>query len=137
MIVEPITYKTFNGEEVTENFYFNLTEAELAQLQLKTPGGYKEKIEAIVKAKDQQALILAFTDIIDLAYGIKSDDGKRFIKTINGAPVVEAFKQTQAYSDLYMSLIFDEQKAVKFINGLIPEGLSERIDKANPMISNA
>lgn len=129
MFVKELTYEDFNGQSITEKFYFNLTEAELSKMELSTEGGFGNKVKAIIAAKNVPELEKAFTKIIDLSYGIKSDDGKRFIKIVDGHPVVEEFKQTQAYSDFYMELITDENAASAFINGVIPKKLLGEVNK--------
>ena len=116
----PITkkYIDFNGVEREETFYFNLTKAELAEWELGVTGGLSQMVEKITAAKDVPALANFFKEIILKAYGVKSADGRRFIKT---EELTTEFTQTQAYSDLYMELAQDDRKAAVFINGIIPK----------------
>lgn len=111
------TYLDFNDLSRTEDFYFNLTQAEVTEMELSVDGGLVEMINRIVAAKDGKQIIALFKDIVLRAYGEKSPDGKRFIKT---PEIRDAFAQTQAYSDLFMELATDAQKAAEFVNGIVP-----------------
>ena len=119
-IMLPITkkYIDFNGVEREETFYFNLTKAELAEWELGVTGGLSKMVEKITAAKDVPALAKLFKAVVLKAYGVKSDDGRRFIKSNE---LTTEFTQTQAYSDIYMELAQDDQKAAAFINGIIPK----------------
>lgn len=128
MLKKTITYTDFEGTERTEDFYFNLTKAELADMELTTEGGYKERIDRIVNAKDQTKLIALFKEIIHKAYGVKSDDGRRFIKN---EEVLNDFIQTQAYSDLYMGLVTNTDEASAFVTGILPQDLAAEANKNN------
>lgn len=117
MLKETITYIDFNDVERTEDFYFNMTEAEIVETELGIDGGYVEMLQRIVAAKDQVALADTWKKFILNAYGKKSDDGKRFIKS---KELSEEFAQTPAYSTLYMKLITSDEAAAAFVNGIIP-----------------
>lgn len=134
MIKETITYTDYDGVERTEEFRFNLTKAEITEMHLSTVGGMDKLIQGVVAAKDVPQLASLFKKIICAAYGVKSADGRRFIKN---EEVLNEFLETEAYSKLYMKLVTDDQYAAKFINGIIPP----REDKANenvpaPMVMN-
>lgn len=126
MLVKTITYKDFNGEERTEDFYFNLTEAELTEMSLSVNGGLDAYIKRIIAAQDTAELIKLFKELIQKAYGEKSLDGKRFIKN---PELLEAFMQTNAYSDFFMELAKDSKAASDFVNGIIPANLEEELKK--------
>lgn len=113
------TYNDYNGMSRTEDFYFNLTQAEVTEMELSVDGGLVERINRIVAAQDGKQIIAVLKDIILRAYGEKSADGKRFIKN---QELRDAFAQTEAYSDLFMELATDAEAAAKFINGIIPQG---------------
>lgn len=117
MLKKTITYTDYNGTERTEDFYFNLSKAELAEMEMGIDGGMAEMIEKIVAAKDSPAIIKVFKDLIMKSYGEKSADGKRFIKS---EEISTAFSQTEAYSDLYMLLATNADEAAKFVNGIMP-----------------
>lgn len=117
MLKKTITYTDYNGAERTEDFYFNLTKAEIMEMEMSTTGGFAEMIQKIVAAQDAPAIIKVFKDLLLKAYGEKSPDGKRFIKT---SELSESFSQTEAYSQLFMELATDTEAASNFVNGIIP-----------------
>lgn len=117
MLKKTITYTDYNGVERTEDFYFNLTKAEIMEMEMSTTGGLAEMIQRIVAAQDAPAIIKIFKDLVLRAYGEKSPDGKRFIKTEESA---KAFSQTEAYSNLFMELATDADAAAAFVNGIVP-----------------
>lgn len=122
MIKKTITYEDYNGVSRTEDFYFNLTKAEIAEMELSTTGGLAEMIQRIVNAKDTPEIVRVFKDLILRAYGVKSDDGRRFIKS---PEISKEFSETEAYSQLFMELATDAEKAAAFVNGVVPEISSE------------
>lgn len=117
MLTKVIPYVDYNGNERSEECCFNLTKAELAELNLTTEGGLQTVLQKIIDAKNVPELTKWFKKIILMAYGKKSDDGRRFIKS---EELTEAFTQTEAYSELFMELITDSEAASKFVNGLLP-----------------
>lgn len=128
MLKKTIKYTDFNGVDMEENFYFNISKAELTELQLKTPGGYGAYIEKIVAAKDVPTLARLFKELILMSYGEKSDDGKRFVKVApDGHRLADDFVQTEAYSELYMELVTDDKAAAAFVNGIIPQSLDQKV----------
>ena len=124
MYKKTITYLDYNGEEIKEDFYFNLTKAEILEMQLEKEGGLAEKIQTIVDSKNVPELIKIFKELILRSYGKKSDDGKRFIKS---PELSREFTQTEAYSELFMELATDSDAASAFINGIIPANLAKEI----------
>lgn len=121
MLKKTIKYTDYNGVERNEEFLFNLTKAELMEMEMGTTGGLAEKIQQIVVAQDAPAIIQIFKDIILKAYGEKSADGKRFVKINDaGVPLSIGFSQTEAYSQLFMELATNSEEAAKFIKGIIP-----------------
>lgn len=117
------TYQDYNGVSRTEDFYFNLTQAEITEMEVSVDGGLVEMINRIVAAQDGKQIIALFKDIILRAYGEKSPDGRRFIKN---QEIRDAFAQTEAYSDLFMELATDSKAAANFVNGIIPAQKSEK-----------
>lgn len=125
MITETIKYVDYNGTEREEKFMFNLTKAELMELEMGTTGGLAETIKKIVEAQDTPAIIKIFKDLVLKAYGEKSPDGKRFVKINDeGVPLSIGFSQTEAYSQLFMKLATDSDAAAKFVNGIVPSDIS-------------
>ena len=122
MLKKTIKYTDYNGTEREEDFYFNLTKAELMEMEMSTSGGLAEMIQNIVKAQDAPAIIKVFKDLVLKAYGEKSLDGKRFMKVDeNGTPLSIAFSQTEAYSNLFMELATNAEAAAEFVNGIVPK----------------
>jgi hypothetical protein len=131
MLTKNIKYTDFDGVEREEPFRFNLTEAELAEMELSTDGGLEKTIKSIVAAKDTPKIVKIFKELILKAYGEKSVDGKRFMKKDeNGRPLADKFAETEAYSVLFMELATDADAAAAFINGIIPTKLSEQVKNA-------
>lgn len=129
MIKKTIVYTDYNGVERKEDFYFNLTKAEVMELEMSTKGGLAEMIQRIVAAQDQPAIIKIFKELIIKAYGVKSPDGKKFIKN---QEVVDDFVQTEAFSELFMELATDADAAAKFVNGIVPANLAEQAKQMAP-----
>lgn len=117
MLKKTITYKDYNDVERTEDFYFNLSKAEVMEMEMSTSGGLAEMITRIVAEQDAPAIIKIFKELVLKAYGQKSPDGKRFIKS---EELATAFSQTEAYSQLFMELATDADAAAKFVNGIVP-----------------
>ena len=122
MLKKTIKQKDFNGNEREEDFYFNLMQSEIAELELSTVGGFTESIQKIIQTQDGPEIIKQFKKIILKSYGEKSADGKRFIKSDE---LSEAFSQTNAYSELFMELATDDEAASAFINGIVPDELKQ------------
>ena len=121
MLKKNIKYTDYNGVEREEDFYFNLSKAELMEMEMGTNGGLAEMIQQIVKSQDTASIIKVFKDIILKSYGEKSLDGKMFVKVSEtGAPLSVGFSQTEAFSQLFMELATDADAAAKFIKGIIP-----------------
>lgn len=117
MLKKTIKYTDFDDNERTEDFYFNLTKAEVTEMELSTEGGLEKVLTKIVNTRDNKRMIELFKDLILRAYGEKSIDGKRFIKN---QEIRDAFAQTEAYSELFIELCSNTQAAVEFVNGIIP-----------------
>ena len=117
MLKKTIKFTDYDNVEREEVFYFNLTKAELMEWEFSEKGGLKSKIEQIIAAKDVPSLASLFKDIIVKAYGVKSPDGRKFIKN---QEVLDDFMQSEAYSTLYMELATDENAAKNFIESVIP-----------------
>ena len=124
MIKKTIKYTDYNGEEREENFFFNLSKAELMELEMGTTGGMAGMIKKIVEAQDTPSIIKVFKELILKAYGEKSADGRRFVKISDaGVPLSIGFSQTEAFSQLFMELATDAAKAVEFVKGVVPSDI--------------
>lgn len=127
MITKKIKYTDYNGVQREENFLFNLSKAELMEMEMGTSGGLTEMIQKIIETQDQPSIIKIFKELVLKAYGEKSADGKRFVKTdVNGNPLSIAFSETEAYSILFMELATDAKAAAAFVNGIIPSDLEQK-----------
>lgn len=130
MLKKTINYTDFDGNERTEDFYFNLTKADLMELELSREGGMQKTIDRIIASQSVPQIVEIFKDLVLKAYGEKSADGRRFMKT---PEITQAFKETQAYSDIFMELATDDKAAAAFIQGIIPDDYAltdEEIAKA-------
>lgn len=123
MLKKTITYVDYNGSQRTEDYYFNLSKAEIMEMEMSTTGGFAEMVQKIVKAQDAPAIIKIFKELILKAYGEKSPDGKRFIKN---EEISTAFSQTEAYSQLFMELATDADAAANFVNGIMPADMNKQ-----------
>ena len=133
MLKKTITYSDLDGNSIKEDFYFHMSKAELTVLAHSEIGGLDTAIEKIIRARDAKSLMSLYEDIILTAYGEQSADRKRFIKN---KELSEAFKQTEAYSNLFMELSQDEKAAAEFINGVIPNDLAEQAKQMKPELFN-
>lgn len=124
MYTIPITYEDYNGNQRTENFMFNLTKAEIVEMELSTEGGFGERIQHIVDARDTPTLIKIFKELILKSYGVKSADGRRFEKS---EQLSTEFSQTEAFSQLYVKLATDADAATSFINNIVPRDVAEQV----------
>ena len=121
MLKKTFNYTDYNGVARTEDHYFNLSEAELMEMELSTTGGLAEMINKIIAAQDAPAIVKMFKELVLKAYGVKSDDGRRFMKVKpDGSRYADDFKETEAYSQLFMELATDADAAAKFVNGIVP-----------------
>lgn len=131
MITKTIKYTDYNGVEREEKYLFNLTKAELMEMELGTTGGLAETIQNIVDAQDVPKIQELFKKLLLKSYGVKSDDGKKFLKVDKeGTPLSIEFSQSAAFSELYMELATDAEKATEFIKGIVPADISAQDNKA-------
>lgn len=133
MLKKVIKYTDYNGVEREEPFYFNLSKAELVELEMSVNGGLTEFITRVVQTQDQTELIKLFKRFILMAYGEKSDDGKRFIKS---EEISANFAATEAYSELFMELMSSTEKMTEFVNALAPAGVSVNEAEAKKFIED-
>jgi len=116
-------YDDYEGNEVTEDYYFHLSQAELVEIELSQKGGLAQMLEKIIADEDGAMIIREFKKIILAAYGVRSDDGKRFMKS---QQLREEFEATEAYSTLFIELVTDAEAAADFVNGIVPTKLAEQ-----------
>ena len=125
MLKKTVTYSDYNGVERTETFYFHYTEAEILDMEMSTEGGFAERIQKIIDAKDQVSLMKLIKKFVIDAYGIKSEDGKRFIKNDK---VKTEFLESPAYSKIWMELVMDDEVAADFVNNVIPSDIKGTLE---------
>lgn len=126
MLKKTITYTDFDGVERTEDFYFNLTEAEINDMNMDENANLAEKIQSIINSKDMKQIKDYFQWIVCKAYGVKSDDGRKFMKS---PEILADFQATQAYSDIWMELAYDADVAAEFVNGIMPKNLVAQLEE--------
>ncbi len=124
MIAKTIEYTDWNGVDRKETFYFNLTESELIDMDLTEYGDMAGLLQRIIDAKDTAQIVKYFKEIIHRSYGVKSADGRRFIKN---KEVLDEFMQTEAYNKLFMELATDDKAGAAFVNGIIPKSIQGEI----------
>lgn len=138
MFKDTISFEDYNGNQVTETFYFNISKPELAKLNYSVSGTYVDKLERIqeaLKAKDESVIgevVDFFEEMVSLSYGIKSEDGKRFIKS---EEITNEFMQSNAYETIFMKLINDEDYGEKFFLGIVPSDISEAVMAETEIVS--
>lgn len=124
MIKKQITYTDYDGNERTESFWFALNQAELLEMNLEKNGGLSNMITRITETNDFAELSRILKDLIRRSYGVKSDDGKRFVKS---PAMTEEFMQTEAYSEMFTELVTDAGATSEFIQGIIPQKLAAQV----------
>lgn len=129
MYKKTITYTDYDGNERTEDFFFNLTKAELMEMDFSERGGLEKMIKKIIETKDTKKIISIFKDLILRSYGEKSADGKYFEKIRDGHRLRDDFAQTEAYSELFMELATNDVSATEFITNIIPKNLADELSK--------
>lgn len=117
MLKEVIHYTDYDGNERTRTAYFNISKPELLELEASEKGGFDKMLNDVIDAQDVGTLLAIFKRILHLSYGVKSNDGDRFIKN---EEVWNEFAQSLAYEELYMKLATDADFAQHFMKGIIP-----------------
>lgn len=125
MLKKEITYTDYNDKEVTEALYFNLSEAELIELEVSEKEGLQATLKKIVDEEDKKKMWAWFKEIVLSAYGQKTEDGKSFLKN---PALKEAFAQTAAFSALMTLLVTDSNFAADFVIGIVPKKVTEGSD---------
>lgn len=129
MLKKRVKYETYDGDQVEEDFYFNLSKPELFEMEVKYERGFGKVLRDIVEQKDNKKLLEQFKEILLASYGKKSEDGKRFIKS---PEIREELAQSAAYETLFMELLADDDKAIDFFKGVLPKDLAANIDADKP-----
>ena len=124
MIKKTVTYKDYNDLERTESFYFHFNEAEILEMEMSEEGGFAERMQRIIDAKEKTQLIKVIKKFVLDAYGVKSEDGKRFIKNDE---VRASFVESPAYPIIFMELVANDELASEFVNRVVPADMKERL----------
>lgn len=137
MIKKTITYTDYNGEQRTDDFWFNLSEAELAEMEVSVTGGYLDMIKRIIKAKNIPEIAKVFKQLLIRSYGERSADGTFFYKIDeSGNPLWRNLVSSAAYSKLYLELASDDKAAAEFVNGVMPNVDPEKRKEAQKQIES-
>lgn len=126
MIKETVTYTDYNGMERTEDFYFNMNKVELMKMEFGSAGGFAAMVKRAIASNESAVLLDVFEKLVRDAYGVKSPDGKRFIKS---KELTDEFVQSPAYETIYMKMVMDDVAAARFINGIMPKDIQEEAAK--------
>nr|DAU06857.1 MAG TPA: hypothetical protein [Caudoviricetes sp.] len=136
MIKMNVSAETFDGDMVTETLWFHMNKVDLIELQQSEPGGFTDTLQAFMSRKpedwtmaDKFKLFDFFRTMVDKAYGERSSDGKRFWKS---PEILANFKDSIFYDEFVLSLLEDEEKSIKFFNGVMPKSLIEQAKKERP-----
>lgn len=130
MLKKTITYEDWNGKTRTEDFYFNLTRVECAELEFGLMPGktLTESFQTLIDSNDMKTIIATIKELLLKAYGVKSEDGKRFIKNDE---IRESFEQNPAFDEIYMSLATDASYAADFLVAIVPKDFTASLG-SNP-----
>jgi hypothetical protein len=126
VLKKTVEYEDFNGEMIKEDLFFNLTKAELVELELSEEGGLASALQRIIDSEDGRGIVQQFKKILMMAYGKRSEDGRKFFKN---QYMRDEFESSEAYSTLFMELVTDAEYAAEFVNAIIPSGLAEETAK--------
>lgn len=124
MLKKSITFDTFDGETVTEDFYFHLSKADLVELEMSKKGGLEAWLKRVSAERDGAAIMTEFKNLIMMSVGEKSPDGRQFKKSVD---IRNNFRDSPAYDVLFMELVTDAGKAAEFVNGIIPPNLDKTL----------
>jgi hypothetical protein len=130
MLKKTIEYVDYDGTPRKEDYYFNLSKAEVVEMEMGINGGMTKLLEKIVKEKDFKRIVESFKNIVKMSYGEKSPDGKYFIKKRDGVNLADMFEQSEAYSVLFMELASDADAAAAFLKGVLPDVPEEALKEA-------
>ena len=126
MLRKEVKYKDFDGNDRKDVLWFHLNEVEITEMDLETSGGLVKYMESIIDTNDVNQLIAIFKDLLIRSYGERSMDGKHFYKDDK---IRNEFVSSAAYPVLYMEMVSDADKAVEFINGIVPSNIREQMAK--------
>lgn len=126
MLKKTITFKDLDGNSLTEDFYFHLSKAKIMEMELSTTGGLEASMKQLIQKRDGATIMSVFKELILKSYGERSLDGKTFLQSDE---LSKAFEQTDAYSELFVSLVTDDEAAAEFFNGILPEDVQQKVEE--------
>lgn len=126
MFKKTITYTDYDGNERTEDFRFNLSKAEYVMFENSVIGGMSKEIERAMAMQNGPRILEIFKDLVDRSYGVKTADGRRFMKT---PELLQEFRETEAYVNLFMELVTDPEAGKAFLRGVSPSDMVAELDK--------
>lgn len=116
MVKKTIAYTDFNGVQRKDDFFFHMSLPEVTRLQASvSPETFDEHILRIAKEGKEGAILQLLEKIILGAYGVKSPDGKSFIKT---QEETRNFEYSQAYAELFEQLLLQPEEMRVFAEGI-------------------
>ena len=129
MIKKTITFEDYNGEDRTKDFYFHMNQVEFSKLNGEVPGGIEKRMQKIIEDRDEDALLRIIDLIVSRSYG-EFDEADEFTKVSKtGRPLYEKFVNTDAYDQLIIELIQNEDNIVTFLKSIMPKKVQGRIDE--------
>lgn len=135
MLRQVIKYTDFHDREVEEVAYFNLTKNELLEMEGVADGGLSHMLTRLIETKDVREIMAMFKALVLKAYGVKSDDGRRFIKVVDGKPLADQFVDSAAYDQLMIDMLETEDTALTWLAGVLPKDMSPDLDAAKAAIA--
>lgn len=123
MIKKTVTFEDYEGETHTQDFWFNLSKAELMEIELSEKGGFSEAMQEIIKKEDGKKIIGAFKTILLMSIGERRGPTE-FRKNDD---IREAFEGSPAFSEIFMELATNAQAGADFVNGVMPRQLAEQV----------
>jgi len=124
MLKKTITFKDLDGNEITEDFYFNLSKRELAEMKIAHKGDLSEYLKEIIRSEDGQAILDNIKNFIAMSVGVRGEDGRRFIKNRD---ITDSFMQSDAYDELFFELVSNADAAADFFMGIVPEDIRNHV----------
>lgn len=122
MLKRTIEYENYDGVSVKEDFYFNLSQSELTMMEMSEDGGLAARLQSIIDKKDGKNIMTTFRDILLKSYGVKSADGRRFMKS---PELSKEFSETPAFDILFTELVTNPEKALEFVQAIIPKEMRQ------------
>lgn len=128
MYIKEVEYTDFSGIKRKERYYFHLSESEVLKLEYSTDKSLGQTIKDMLDSNDQPAIMRKFDELIALAYGVRSDDGKEFMKS---EELTNKFMHSAAYNEIFIEMATDARQVAAFVNAVIPDmkGVIERAEK--------